>query len=472
MQTVEPPVDQLDVDEADADGTESAEAAPVASGRTVPLVRRMAMRPRRSLVVLHRWLGIGIFLWICVIGLTGAWLVESNAFESWIHPGRYEHTPGDVGPSAALAAAKEAVPDDANVYGLSRPGNNRGVYVVWAEIPPPDGAAEGAEPGYRAVYVDPGTGTVNGVEDDGAGLTAWLYRGHEFLWQDHGVFGAFDPETGFCKADRGGHEPGGVKGIVCDVLPDGMDLVGWFAVGFIVLLLGGFYLWYWPGVRRWATAFVVKRGRGRFNLHLSLHRVIGFVFWIPLTVVAFTGAAFAFPNMSSWYENATPAQRDLSLWTPTDEVTSEDAAGREPIGLDRALEIVETRYPDREVHYMGNPADETGYYDMWVTRGFDPWTRQGGAGNVYVFVDQYSGKVLYDGTPEDGNVFDQAWDDWSFPLHTGDFGGPVTRVLWVAVGLSPIVLGVTGIVMQLVRRSKRKRRRSAAKVTAPVSSPS
>lgn len=63
-------------------------------------------------------------------------------------------------------------------------------------------------------------------------------------------------------------------------------------------------------------------------------------------------------------------------------------------------------------------------------------------------------------TPSDGNIFDQAWDDWTFPLRTGDFGGTPTRVIWVAVGLSPIVLAVTGLTMQLVRRRKRKRRGS------------
>jgi uncharacterized iron-regulated membrane protein len=95
-----------------------------------------------------------------------------------------------------------------------------------------------------------------------------------------------------------------------------------------------------------------------------------------------------------------------------------------------------------------------------VTRGFDPWTREGGAGNTYVALDQYSGETLYDGSPEDGNVFDQVWDDWSFPLHTGDFGGTATRVLWVAVGLSPILLGATGTTMWLVRRAKRAKRAS------------
>jgi hypothetical protein len=79
-----------------------------------------------------------------------------------------------------------------------------------------------------------------------------------------------------------------------------------------------------------------------------------------------------------------------------------------------------------------------------VTRGFDPWTREGGAGNTYVMLDQYSGATLYDGTPEDGNVFDQAWDDWSFPVHAGDFGGTTSRIIWVVLGLSPLALGITG----------------------------
>ena len=79
------------------------------------------------------------------------------------------------------------------------------------------------------------------------------------------------------------------------------------------------------------------------------------------------------------------------------------------------------------------PADETGVYTAWVTRGYSPWTREGGAGNVYVVVDQYSGDVLYDGTPEEGNTFDQPWSDWYFPLHTGDFVGRQPR-LWAVLG--------------------------------------
>jgi uncharacterized iron-regulated membrane protein len=191
-----------------------------------------------------------------------------------------------------------------------------------------------------------------------------------------------------------------------------------------------------------------------------MYKAIGFVVWIPLLVIAFTGIAFAFPNLNSWYENVTPAQRDFFLWTPSDDsvYSSSKPQGREPIGVNKARALIEQEFPGRRVNYIGFPHDEEGVYEAWVTRGFDPWTREGGAGNVYVFVDQFSGKIVYDGTPGDGNVFDQLWDDWSFPLHSGDWGGPVTRALWVLVGLSPVALGVTGVTMYVIRRSKRARR--------------
>lgn len=437
-----------------------------AARRRVGRMRRIAMRPRRVLVRVHRWLSFGLLAWLCVISVTGAWLVVHHPIESWLHHDRYQHTDGpDVGPDAALAAAQAAMPERATVYSLTLPRNGRGVYQAWAELPPadPDSAAESD---YLQAFVDPGTGDVNGVRRDGEGANAWLYRGHEFLWQDHGLLGAFDPDTGWCRPVDG-HEPGGAKGVACDVLPDGQDMVGWFALGFIVVLLTGFHLWYWPGVKRWATALLVRRGRGRFAFHLSLHKVVGLVVWVPLTVIAFTGAAFAFPNMDKWFENATPAQRDVVLWTTPDDLRSSRAAGRDPIGLDRAVALAEQRYPDRAIDSVQPPSDGSGLYFFWQTRGFDPWTREGGAGNTYLALDQYSGVTRYDGTPSEGNVADQLWDDWSFPLHTGDFGGTATRLLWVAVGLSPILLGATGTIMWLVRRGKRKRR-PVAPAAAPT----
>ena len=345
-------------------------------------VRRFFMRPRRLVVKVHRWTSIGVFAWIVVVSLTGAWLVFDNRIDGLLNPGRYDTTPGDIGPQAATDAALARAGEGAEATFITLPRNGNGVYQVFLEVPVPGAPApaEGEEALHEhfTYFVDPGSGTITDRASDTEGLSWWLYRGHMYLWQDWGVFGAFDPESGWCRADAAGSEPGGLTGVVCDVLPDGMDMVGWLGVLFIVVLLTGFYVWYWPGVRRWATALAIKRGRGPFTFNMSLHKAIGIVVWVPLLVVAFTGIAFAFPNLNSWFENATPAQRDFYLWTQPEDAVSTPTPGATPIDLDAALAAIETRYPDRAVQSLMPPFgdDETATYSAWVTRGFDPWTRE------------------------------------------------------------------------------------------------
>ncbi|HEV7720162.1 MAG TPA: PepSY-associated TM helix domain-containing protein, partial [Iamia sp.] len=234
--------------------------------------KRLSKRIRRLIVLLHRWVSFALLAWVVVISLTGAWLVFGPAFDSWLHRDRFATTSGDVGPAAALAAVTDdelpQAGEGAYVYSTVLPRNGRGVYQVNVAVPLD---AEGLEERYLTYFVDPGGGGVNGVQDEEEGFSHWMLRGHEALWQDHGVLNVFHPDDGWCRPDGDGAEPGGPKGVVCDVIPDGLDLIGWFAVGFFFILTSGFYLWYWPNVRRWATALVIKRGRGRFQFHLSLH---------------------------------------------------------------------------------------------------------------------------------------------------------------------------------------------------------
>jgi uncharacterized iron-regulated membrane protein len=399
--------------------------------------------------VTHRWLSIALLAWLVVIALTGAWLVERHAIADWTHGDRYRTSAGDVGPAAAVDAALAASSDDTAVATyVVMPRNGRGVYQVTVT----EEAGAGAT---RTAYVDPGSGTVNGTASSEEGFTWWMYRGHMYLWQDQGPAAVFAP-GGWCAPDApDGPEPGGLRGAVCDAIPGGDDIAGWFAVAWIVVLVTGFYVWYWPGVRRWAQALMVRRNRGPFTFNMSLHKAVGFVVWVPLVIVSFTGAAFAFPNMAGWYENVTPAGRDEHLWEPPEEFVSSDGA---PLDLDEVRSTIEQRFPDRSLESI-TPATEPGaLVTAWVTRGFSPWSREGGAGNVLVALDAVSGEVVFDGTPEQVDVFGQAWQDWSFPLHTGDVGGPITRPIWVVLALTPLVLGVTGVMMQLIRRRKRRRR--------------
>ena len=302
-----------------------------------------------------------------------------------------------------------------------------------------------------------------------------------YLWQDHGLFGVFDLADGWCRVDADGHEPGGVHGVVCDVIPDGEDMVAWLAVGFIVVLLTGFYLWYWPGVRRWATAFVIRRGRGRFAFHMSVHKVVGLVVWMPLLVIAFTGAAFAFPAMKGWLQDVTPAEHGMELWSrPDDALTSGAADGRSPITPGAALSVLEERYPDRTVRSIAPPVRGRRHVvGVGLSRGL---RSRGPRGRRRQHVGARR-PVLRRGrvrrVARGRQRLDQAWDDWSFPVAHGRLPRHRHPRLWAFVGLSPLVLGATGITMNLVRRSKpantaarvRRRRRTDLPPTVTVEEP-
>nr|WP_295975214.1 PepSY-associated TM helix domain-containing protein [uncultured Bacillus sp.] len=50
---------------------------------------------------------------------------------------------------------------------------------------------------------------------------------------------------------------------------------------------------------------------------------------------------------------------------------------------------------------------------------------------------------------------------WHFPLHTGSFGGILTKILYAAGSLTPSILMFTGIYMWLYKKKKRKQKKSS-----------
>ena len=161
------------------------------------------------LVRIHRWLSFTTLVWVLIVSITGAWLVFAPTFESWIHPDRYEATGGeDIGAQAAWDVVQEELTGEQYAYYLTLPVNSRGVYRIDTARPDPSGATyteEGEEYPveiYESYFVDPGTGEVNDIANDGEGFTNWMLRGHIYLWQDNGIAGTFDQQTGWCRVGR------------------------------------------------------------------------------------------------------------------------------------------------------------------------------------------------------------------------------------------------------------------------------
>ena len=128
----------VSVEELEAQFAEAPPPKPTSSKRPSRF-RKVAMRPRRALVLVHRWLALVLVVWAVIVAATGAWLVGHQAIESWFDGDRYRATPGDIGPQAATDAALEEFPEGASSYGLTLPRNGRGVYQVYGEVLPPRG---------------------------------------------------------------------------------------------------------------------------------------------------------------------------------------------------------------------------------------------------------------------------------------------------------------------------------------------
>ncbi|MEW6476452.1 MAG: PepSY domain-containing protein [Actinomycetota bacterium] len=437
MKTDIRPTDDPDVD-VDIDGRVVLPAPP-RRDRRIPL-------PSRTLMLkIHRWLSLGGLVWILIIALTGAVLVFAPQITAWSRPELFKATAGDKGPQAMVDASIARFPDqDVAVDHISFPVDNRGVYVLHVTVSTRATAeqlATGAPIERKSrswlVYLDPGTGTINGARPEASGFIYWCKRGHYVLWQDNGFLGI-----------------------------DGDDLAGLVALSMLFITLIGFYIWYFPKVKHWFRNLRIRTKRGFFLFNLDLHRTLGLLVLLPLTVISFTGAAFSYPDMKLVWERLTPAKHDYVQHEPEEPPASEEPGeDEEPspvLTTDGAWQLLKERYPNYRLNSLEPPLETADVWGAYLTRGYSPRQRDNTSGNMYVAIDRFSHEVIYEGTPEQGNVWDQLWEDWSLPLHAGDFLGNTSRWIWLFVGLSPVVLSGTGVVVWWKRRQRRQARPAAA----------
>jgi uncharacterized iron-regulated membrane protein len=380
---------------------------------------RTAVRARPLLVKVHRWLSLVLSVWVLVMALSGMVLIFRSEMINLIRPELYHHTEGDVGPQAALSAGIAAHPNRVT-RSVSMPGDNRGVYIV--------NQVDEAGKQHR-LYVDPGTAKVNGDQAVDRGFVPNVKRLHRGLMMD-------------------------------DVLGmSGSTFVGWLALGWLFILLTGFYLWYWPGAKRWANAWRVRRNRGKLAFNLDAHKAVGITVLAPLMLVVVTGIAFPFKDpLDQWWSRFTPAaEKHVFDRTPV----ASAPAGRPPLSADAALRIVVERYPDADVSQIALPGpNPTGVITVALAQGATPDRGPSGrVGNLAVSLDQYSGQIVATNDPRDFPVFSQLYDGWAFGVHAGSFGGVFTKVLWELVAIASVGLAVTGAVMYAHKRNKKQARK-------------
>lgn len=169
-------------------------------------------------------------------------------------------------------------------------------------------------------------------------------------------------------------------------------------------------------------------------------------------MIAFTGFCWNF------YEQTEPLVYAATLTPKPVEPKSKLAPGKSII-LREVLKVADKTLPGAVITYINFPETPEDVLTIYKKFPQDKETYRS-----RVSIDQYSGKVLQVRDARSLRLGDAVLDAF-VPMHYGTFGGLATRVLYVFVGLAPLILFITGFIMWQYRWKQKKLHKTLEKVS-------
>jgi uncharacterized iron-regulated membrane protein len=377
--------------------------------------QRMARRARKTIFLLHLWVGVLIGGWFAVMGLTGsvlAWKAEGITWELRLRSGMAK-TGTPIPLSRALAAMKRADPKmtPAELSTLVPPNHSFPTYVFIYAIPNDVNQS-------KIALVDPYTAKVTPA------------------------FRIKDTFIGFCEYLHV-RLLLGAKGTLAN---------GVFAVFAFGLLLSGVWLW-WPStLRQWKIRLGVKRGASSARLLYDLHNVQGIYLFPLLALLTLTAVVMA--TETSFNAPIEKFADKLARVPPEPPPPTVKAAGRR-LPVDRLMEIAETAVPRTEITYLTLPMKPDQVFTAYLSSanggGLTPESS--------IALDPYTGKTVRL-AKDSQSPLPHRLMAINESLHYGVWGGRLTQWLYTIAGLLPLGLFLTGVLKWLERLKRERRSRS------------
>lgn len=350
---------------------------------------------RRLWLTLHRWLGLGLGLFVAALALLGALLTAARPLDEWAHPQLFRASRTGA-PPLALQDVRRTLID---TYGAQSSFTLR----------PPR------------------------KPDD----TLWvLVRGP---WEGRAYF---DPATGRLLGQRGEHE--GAYNLLFELHSSlllgetGPPLLAGLALAYLCLLVSGLVLW-WP--RRWRLAWLVRWREGWTRTLFDLHRSGGSLLGLFIAVSIASGAYMAWRPLSA-------AVSGLSGQAVVQPPRVDVSAGA-PVSLDDLVARARALYPQGRVGYVQLPDRAERPLRVRLKLPDDPHPN----GLTSVWMHPVTGEVLAAYRWDELDVGSRAYSI-IYPLHTGDLGGPVHIAFNGLLGLSLAGLGASGAWLWWRRRDR------------------
>ncbi|MCI0570321.1 MAG: PepSY domain-containing protein [Myxococcaceae bacterium] len=380
---------------------------------TVP---RPPRRLRPVLFQLHRWVGLVLGLWLVVAGLSGSALVFGDALSVQLDPALHR-----VAPSPQRAPLSVVLENLRAAHGptpprfIRMPERADAPYEAWMD----------AQGSLRA-YVDPASGRVLGSRCTQESPVAWLRELHVHLLAG---------ETGETVVGLGG-------------------------VGMLLLCLTGLVLW-WPGRRKLALGFTVRRPLKWRRGNHDVHKVVGILALPLLLVGALTGALLVFH---------APFDRLLATMNGKPPVAATASRGEPPgegPGVDALLAAADAALPGARTTRVDLPPRPGA--PLKVRKRLPGEVHPNGMS--FVLLDPASGAILQVQDARTAPLSARVWA-LRYPLHIGSWGGLPTRLLALLAGLAPGALFLSGFFLWLERLRRPFRTSAPSPGLAPQAPPS
>ncbi len=389
---------------------------------------------RRAALVVHRYVGLVMAVFLLVAGLTGSLLAFNDELDAWISPALMRvSAPADgkyLDPFEVTARVQAQLPKGQTHQAVGFNPEPGRAMSAWLEVKPDQ---------WREVFVDPYTGAILGSRDWGnlsegiKNLMPFIYRLHYSLALD-------------------------------DV---GTVLFGIVALLWTIDCFVGAYLTFpaarqravssrsKPWISRWLPMWLVRTNK-LFGLVFTWHRASGLWVWAMLLVFAWSAVGF---NLNAVYEPV--------MGTVT-------GMGKSGHGL---LPELTPPFPKpklslREAHVVGQglmqaQADQRGfrvYEDKWLYYAEDHGAFVYGVHSdldlnakhprTEVYFDGQTGELIAFDAPS-GISTGNTISSWLFALHMGAVGGLAYRIAVMLMGFAVTALSVTGVWIWWRKRGKR-----------------
>lgn len=372
---------------------------------------------------IHLWLAVPFGLIITIICFTGALLVfEDQVTQLTNRHLYYVESPGSQPlPVGTLVEKVESQ--------LSKGATITGVTIY----PQPDRSYQVnlSAPKGAAVYIDPYTGEVLG-QSQRTPFFRTVFMLHRWLLDsqpaDGGIFW-------------------------------GKRITGISTLLFVIILLSGIVIW-WPRSRKGLkNGIQIALRKGKTCFWHDLHAAGGIYVLLLVLVMALTGLTWSF----DWYKNAFytlfgvettapakgPAHKEKSPQGPQPGTTTEATAPVTPFACwQQVYDQVAAENPDRLKIEITDGTASVSNNRYGNIRGTDRYTFDPQSGQI-------TGASLYKDTGNSGKI-----RGWIYSVHTGAWGGNLTRIIWFLAALLGATLPLTGYYLWIKRLYRKRHNRA------------